>query len=167
PTGPQYECINGPFLEWDRPDLAPRQLATFAMAVSKLNPSFQSLVLKPRWLPGDLERRLSWLPIEVSHRSAAATWKVPIQPTQERQFELLTPRMRRTLRIGWKNQIQTKWEKLSQNSLRLFIPRMSSFAKAHQFTIPEISWFQTLMLDHPHSSTEYWTVTSTLFENDK
>src|SRR4051812_33267247 len=32
----QFECINGPWLHWDNPQAAPRQLATFAIAVSRI-----------------------------------------------------------------------------------------------------------------------------------
>lgn len=166
-NGHQYECINGPFLDWDQPNSAPRQLATFAMAVSKLNSSFQSLTLKPRWSPGDLERRQIWLPVETSSRSTAATWKVPIQKTAEDQFELLTPRMRRTLKNGRAHQIQTHWEKLSYLSLSQFVPKMTQFAKSHQFMVPDISWFKTLMLEGPQSSIQYWVVTAVKTENEK
>ncbi|MEO5969717.1 MAG: hypothetical protein ABIQ95_07290, partial [Bdellovibrionia bacterium] len=43
----RFECINGPLLNWDNSEMAPRQLATFALATSKLEPNFHSLSLRP------------------------------------------------------------------------------------------------------------------------
>src|SRR4051794_445963 len=107
-----FQCVNGPYFNWDDPHSAPRQLATFAMAVSKLDKQFGSLSIKPRWEADQTDQRLKLLPISIFSETQAATLIIPIQPSREEQIRAFTPRLRRTLSLAWRNQIETKWEKL-------------------------------------------------------
>src|SRR5690606_29755863 len=81
--GIRYECVNGPHLDWDHPQLCPRQLATFAMAVSKLSGSFQSLSIRPRWEQRHTANRLRILPISPFNQTHAATLIVALQKSKE------------------------------------------------------------------------------------
>lgn len=150
-----FECINGPHLHWDDPKNVPRQLATFAMAVSKLDPNFGSLILKPRWEEGLLKRRLPLIPIPVYQTSHAATVVIPIQHTHQDQFTALSPRMQRTLKRIEKTNARTFCERVTKNSLSLFIPKLQALGKEQSFTVPPFSWFHTLAQSH-----ELWLIRS-------
>src|SRR5690606_9161990 len=78
--GQRFECVNGPLLAWDEPSASPRQLATFAMAVSKLDRRFETLSLRPRWDRSRLAERLSHLPIAPHAIDHAATRLLRLRP---------------------------------------------------------------------------------------
>ena len=157
-----FECINGPSLDWNHPLSAPRQLATFAMAVSKLDNRFKSLSIKPRWDASERIKRLELLPIPEFKRSQAATILIPIQKSKELQFSALSPRLRRTLSLALQNQIKTKCEKLSQENLKQFLPQMSLFGKKCGFTVPPLVWFEALIKD---KSELFWLISCSKEEN--
>ena len=143
-----FECINGPLLSWDSPSAAPRQLATFAMAVSKLAPTFSSLTLRPRWDSELAEKRLSGLPIALAKTDRAATWVVPVAPTNAKQEAGFTRRFRRTLRHSQSASAEITWVPLEtpeSPALTSFVEKLRVFAKAHQFFAPELPWFKALI----------------------
>jgi hypothetical protein len=159
----RFECINGPLLSWDNPEMAPRQLATFALATSKLEPNFHSLSLRPRWTDNCVRKRLSILPIEAAEQSSADTLILKLKPSKEEQFKALSHRMQRTLSRSWKSSIQTKWEKLSSSLLRQFVPKIITFSSTHGFAIPPLDWFQALTQEPKIQSSLtpcFWLVTS-------
>jgi len=143
--GVHFECVNGPILNWDDPANAPRQIATFAIAVSKLHRSFQSLILRPRWRQGSTEQRLSHLPVAHSNLSYAATVQVPILATEHEQLKLLSPRMRRTLAKTRRESLSVEWNRPTQELLEAFLPRMADFAESKGFTVPPLEWFLSLI----------------------
>ncbi len=141
--GMKFECINGPFLHWDHPHDVTRQLATFAMAVSKLNPKFISLSMKPRWEEDQYEGRLKHLPFPVFSESQAATLEIPICETEVQQWGCLSHRIKRTLSYAKKEGIETQWEKLSMDVLPSFVKNLTQFGSHKGFTVPPLSWFQS------------------------
>jgi hypothetical protein len=140
----RFECINGPYLHWDSPKDVPRQLATFAMAVSKLSPNFKSLSMKPRWENHLTSARLKTLPIPPFHQTSAATLIVPLERNKDSLFQSFSPRLKRTLSSAWKRKIKGQWEKLTTDALESFVPKMQVFGKSHGFTVPPIQWFKKL-----------------------
>jgi len=134
----KYDCVNGPYLHWDNVQSAPRQLATFIMATAKLSDGFKSLSIKPRWQLGDMERRTSYLPVEVFDRSTTSTLVVPLSPSPEIQFAALAPRMRRTLSICKKEKIQTSWSPFNSDLADQFVVGMSNFGQKKHFTVPGV-----------------------------
>jgi hypothetical protein len=150
-AGIRFECVNGPHLHWDNPQVAPRQFATFAMAVAQLSKRFHSLSLRPRWESHLTETRLRSLPIAPFAQTRAATSIVALQKTKKAQFDSLTQRMRRTLATTWKHRVETHWQKVTPELLDHFVPKMIDFGASRGFTVPPQSWFQTLML--PTNST--------------
>lgn len=159
----QFECINGPVLNWDNSSDAPRQLATFALATSKLNPHFHSLVLRPRWTDRNAVNRLGNLPIEAAVQTSAATLVLQLKPSKEEQLRGLSYRMQRTLASSWKDAVTTKWERLSLPLLKQFVPPLTAFGKSHGFVTPPLEWFQALTQDSkiqtPHTPS-FWLITS-------
>ncbi len=143
-----FECINGPLLSWDSPSSAPRQLATFAMAVSKLAPTFSSLTLRPRWNSERAEQRLRGLPIQPSKTDHAATWVVPVAPTHAKQESGFTRRFKRTLRHSLNASAEIVWVPLESTDapeLAPFVEKLRVFSKAHQFSAPDLPWFKALI----------------------
>jgi hypothetical protein len=166
----QYECVNGPLLNWDSPDAAPRQLATFALATSKLSPHFQSLSIKPRWTENNFQNRLNLLPLEAAEHSSAATLVLQLKDSKEQQFEALSSRMQRTLTLSWKSSICTKWEKFSPSLLDQFFPAITVFGKTHGFSTPPLRWFQALTQEPKVRSSctpSFWLTTSVKKEDGK
>lgn len=145
PTRSRFECINGPHLHWDDALAAPRQLATFAMAVSKLDRTFQSLALKPRWVEGQLQDRLRHLPLSLFCQSQAETMIIPIQSSLELQFQALSRRMRRNLQRAWRNEVKVRWEPLTPDSLGPFYPSLKLFGDRKGFSVPPRLWFDALL----------------------
>lgn len=161
-----FECVNGPLLNWDHPHSAPRQMATFAVAVSKLGPGFLSLSMKPRWENENTNPRLKHLPIPPTAQSQASTVVVPIQDNKDDQFRLLSSRMRRSLSIAQRNQIETSWEKVTPQLLNQFVPAMKQFGESKGFTVPPKVWFETLTCQTTRNpSPSYWIASSRKTEN--
>jgi len=150
-----FECINGPFLQWDNPTIIPRQFATFVTAVSKLDQRFYSLTVKPRWDPSTTQKRLSYLPVPTFQQSQAATLVISIRPSLEEQFLNLSPRMRRTLNLAKKNSVHTECEIITPETLRKFVPPMQAFAKKNGFMVPDLSWFEVITKQF-----NFWLITS-------
>jgi hypothetical protein len=153
--GRHFECINGPSLNWDNPKLAPRQLATFATAVSKLDRRFSSLSMKPRWEGRPSIERLKHLPIPIFRESHAATIVIPIRTSTRDQFLSLSARMRRTLSVSRKASIQTEFRIPSPEELTRFVPAMQAFGQKQGFTVPPLSWFEAISKEH-----ECWMITA-------
>ncbi len=143
--GERFECVNGPLLDWDS-EHAPRQLATFAMAVSKLG-KFRALTLRPRWAPDALEQRLARLPLEPFAVERAATVQVRVLPSPEAQRAALSPRLQRTLEVGEREGVVSSWEETFD--LREFAAAMREFGRAHEFTVPPDAWFEKLLAPAP------------------
>lgn len=153
----QYECVNGPFLDWDNTQSIPRQLATFAMAVSRLDKNFRSLILRPRWEGSEIEKRLKNLPIPAQSWSSAATLLIPILKNADLQLQALSPRLRRTLRQTWRQKIQTTCCPANFENLPSFVPALQEFSKSRGFVVPPLSWFITLCST---KEADFWIVTS-------
>jgi hypothetical protein len=167
--GIRYECINGPLLNWDDPSAAPRQLATFAMAATKLRPGFQSLTLRPRWESGLIQKRMRALPIEMFDCTHAATLVVPVLGSEQAQIEALAPRMRRTLNRTLRSPIEASWERATPLSLKTFVPALHEFAIGHSFTTPPLPWFHSLtQLPEKGAPAEptFWILTAKIKNED-
>ena len=141
-----FECINGPYLHWDDPNAISRQLATFAMAVARVDHSFRSLCLRPRWNAGKNENaeRIASVPVPLYNQTHAATWIVPILKTPVDQFQALRGRLQRTLRRAQSLGVAGRWEKLDPALLDPFVKALREFGAAHDFTVPPVSWFKAL-----------------------
>lgn len=147
-----YECINGPFLQWDDPEKAPRQLATFAMAATKLGRGFKSLKLRPRWLKGQVDRRIKHLPVAPNTRDLAATLHIPVLPSPDAQQERITSRLRRTLAKAQKAAPRVTWlsmQGLPASLIQAFHERLENFASAREFKIPPLAWLSALTRNLP------------------
>jgi hypothetical protein len=136
-----FECVNGPILDWDSDQAAPRQLATFATAVARLHPRFGTLKMRPRWLAADSPSRLQSLPIPAAGTSHAATLKLSLDARVEERF---SPRLRRTLTASERAGATAWWEDLAPSQVADFAPRMAYFARAKGFSVPPVTWFLAL-----------------------
>jgi len=151
----QFECTNGPLLDWDDESAAKRQLAVFATAVSRLDSRFARLVLRPRWLKGVAPRKLPIAPAAVSF---AATLKIPLSHGQNPE-NTFTPRLRRTLRNSDRARITAQWEELTSSRLVEFALAAQAFGRARGFTVPPIFWFKALT-DSSDSSLRFGLVSA-------
>jgi hypothetical protein len=149
-----FECINGPIIDWDNAANVSRQIATFAMAVSKLSSSFRSLSLKPRWREDKTENRINNLPIEKFSETQAATLKVVIQGNSDQQRCAFSPRLRRTLSISERANIGVSVESPSKINLSSFVPSLSKFALKKGFSVPPIDWFNSLAQNSDDGSSQ-------------
>jgi hypothetical protein len=144
-AGPtSFDCTNGPLLHWDGKEL-PRQLATFAMAVSKLSRRFESLNMRPRWEKTFLERRLLALPIEAASLSEAATIHIPVAPDVVDQDSRASPRLRRTLSRARQAEVVADWSRAEPAVIGAFAEGMRAFGKQRGFYVPEPAWFEALL----------------------
>ena len=143
--GMEFECINGPFLNWDQIKDAPRQLATFAMAVSKLDQNFRLLKMKPRWESKWTASRLSHLPLLPFSQSKAATILIPVENSRERQFKAFSKRLQRTLSISLKAKTEMTCGEVTNETLLDFCAGMNLFGNVHGFFVPPIEWFKALI----------------------
>jgi hypothetical protein len=146
-----YECVNGPVLDWDDPAAAPRQLATFAMAVSKAAPRFRSLTLKPRWEPERAEARLARLPVEAAASAEAATIVVPLLDSEDEQRARFSQRLRRTLAQA--GAVAADWLPARGEALDSFADSMARFGEKREFFVPPPGWFRGLVASDPDA---YW-----------
>ncbi|MFZ9595496.1 MAG: hypothetical protein ACO3A2_05400 [Bdellovibrionia bacterium] len=159
----QLECVNGPLLHWDDSSVVSRQLATFALACSKLNPQFARLTLRPRWEKGQIQKRMSHLPVALTQSTLSSTLVVKLQGCQKTQWNQLSPRLRRTLRTTWKEPLRTTWQELTPTLLRPFTEALREFSARRQFTVPPDAWFESLTLTPRVSdqhSPRFWMVTA-------
>jgi hypothetical protein len=132
----EYECVNGPCLQWEDPARAPRQLATFASAAAKIVPGFSSLALRPRWIEGARARIEPHLPVEARGWVRATTL---VLDSQSPQFNA---RLCRTLRRADQAGIHVEVEPLIDAAG--FQLRMAAFAARRGFHVPPRAWFETL-----------------------
>ena len=158
--GSHYECTNGPHLNWEVPSQSTRQLATFASAVLKIDPHFQSLVMRPRWLKGQLEERKNQLPIPISFQSESATLVIPVQDTPGEQFALLTKRLKRTLNSAWLKKVQSRVEVMDLEHLQSFYPNLKNFSLKRGFVVPPKSWFSALLQNSSQAGPNFWLITA-------
>ncbi len=150
----RFECVNGPLLDWHRNDQVPRQLATFATAVSRLLPGFESLTLRPRWRRGQLEARLAGVPIEVSRLDRAATLVIDLVGPNDSGSaasweDRITPRLRRTLASSADAFFESRFGAVSAvvtpDFAPLFGERLRRFGREHGFTAPVSGWLEKLL----------------------
>lgn len=144
--GALFECVNGPLLAWDDPVAAPRQLATFATAVSRLHSRFQSLALRPRWLEGRSASRLALLPASPCAETRATTLKLDLAQGAEAAEQRFHPRLRRTLAATIRAGVDVAWQETSAAEIAGFAPRMAYFGRARGFAVPPVAWFLALTL---------------------
>jgi hypothetical protein len=141
PARLRFECVNGPLLAWDQAQ-APRQLATFVAAVSRLHPRFESLVARPRWRETHTSSRLSLLPHELQPHGVARAATQRLDPRCARAA--FDRRLLRTLRASEKAGIRARWEPVSSSTIADFAPRAAYFARTKGFSVPPVSWFLAL-----------------------
>ena len=152
--GKNFDCTNGPILSWDHPEIAPRHLATFAHAVSRLSPHFCNLSFTPRWESHLAEQRIKSLPIQPSDILEAATLQVPIERNQQKQMERASPRLRRTLTRAHRAGVQTSWNPITPELLSEFVAHMQLFGEEKGFYFPSYEWFKTLVIPSDLSQKE-------------
>jgi hypothetical protein len=139
--GVQFECINGPLLDWDDEEAVKRQLAVFATAVSRLSESFARLVLRPRWTKDGTAQRLARLPIPSAGTLEAATLKLSLAKDPEASF---SARLRRTLKRAERAAVSARWDEIDSSNLVEFALAAQAFGRARGFTVPPIFWFKAL-----------------------
>lgn len=164
PGTSQFECINGPHLDWDQAQIATRQLATFTMAVSKLNSGFQSLKIKPRWESHLTSQRIRELSISPHSYSQAATLLLPILESDEQQYQSFHPRLRRTLQQNLKLGVVTQHLIPASEPLQNFVETLTQYGRNKGFTVPPLKWFKALILGKTPSHLRFLLGTATLKE---
>ncbi len=167
--GAKFECVNGPVLEWDDPSILGRQFATFALAASKLDSSFSSLTLRPRWTPSLRNARLRACPVPACGSSEAATLVVSLDASNGPLEHRFAPRLLRSIARTARAQFETRWEPFDRALASVFAGRMAEFARAHGFYSPPAPWFEALTAAGDLSSREgisFWlSSASGLFRN--
>jgi hypothetical protein len=139
------ESINGPYLHWDHRASIARQFATFAMAMAKLSPEFSFLRIQPRWLQGQLQDRLGNLPIPPREVFEASTLQVRVRESETERLAAVTPRLRRSLSVARRSQVQVQsWDAVGER-LTEFAHAMKTFGKTKGFYVPEMAWLQGLI----------------------
>ena len=155
-----YECTNGPYLKWDCPEAFGRQIATFATALSRLDPQLGSLKIRPRWNKGQSILYSQNSPVPLYRQSESATLVVPIQSNAQLQFQALKKRLRRSLHKTWQAGIEVKLAPLSFAKLERFHPGLALYGQKKGFTVPPFEWFSSLLKD-PYGLPRYWLITAT------
>ena len=141
-----FECINGPYLDWKIPDRVPRQLATFAMSVSKISPAFRSLRLRPRWNSDQAENLLKHVPIPPTASSEASTLIVSLQGSEEKLWSGFDPRLQRTLKTAIKEKVSAVWTQPTQEKITSFASAMKEYGSARGFYVPDSKWFHEILV---------------------
>jgi hypothetical protein len=149
-----FECVNGPLLDWDDAEKATRQLATFAMAVAKLSHTFKSLQLQPRWLSQEIHSRIEHLPIEPREILRAATLQVPVKASVSDQFKSLSPRLRRTLSRAQCHGVRVQTRPIDLSELGDFVSSARRVGESKGFFVPAEGWFRALIGDNPEEVRE-------------
>jgi hypothetical protein len=139
-----FECINGPCLHWDERSQIARQFATFAMAMAKLGPGFSFLRIQPRWSQSLLESRLGNLPVSPHEVFQASTLQVTVHENEARRLSAVTPRLRRSLSVARRAQVQVRSQDADQESLTEFVSQMKIFGQSKGFYVPDAAWLQGL-----------------------
>jgi hypothetical protein len=145
PNGLHFECINGPLLHWDDPKALPRELATFAFAVSKLDSRFLSVSLIPRWSQGLLEKRVQNLPVPIFAHTKASTLLVPVYSSFDEQLSRLAPRLKRTLKKTFESTLKESWSVLTPTLLPDLVKALCCHAEEKSYQIPPLSFFEGLI----------------------
>jgi hypothetical protein len=164
PQGIQFECINGPLLDWSDETAVKRQLAVFATAVSRLHPRFARLLMRPRWLKTEALRNRAALPIPPTAYSSAATRKISLS-NSENSENLFAPRLKRTLKISAQAGVTAQWERLTSSNLVEFALATQAFGRKRGFTVPPIFWFKALT-DSGDPSLRFGLVTARTPKNE-
>lgn len=141
--GVQFECVNGPLLDWDDEIAVKRQLAVFATAVSRLDTRFARLVLRPRWPKNEALKKLERLPIPSAGATFAATLKLSLEPERNPESSF-TARLKRTLRLAERAAVSARWQDLDTANLVEFALAAQIFGRTRGFTVPPIFWFKGL-----------------------
>jgi hypothetical protein len=149
-----FECTNGPLLDYDAPEKAPRQLATFAQAASRLHSRFQSLVIRPRWRPSVTDSRLRNLPTPESTRTRAATLRLKLNAQADPTLAF-SPRIQRTLRVSDKAGATARIDPVTPGGIAEFAPKMAYFGCANGFAVPPVTWFLALTDTQGIDATSY------------
>ena len=155
PSPGKYECINGPHLDWDDPARLPRQLATFAHAVTRLQNGFSELHLAPRWIAQEAAKRLTHTPIEPSEVSKAATLVIDVRNNAADQLRGFSSRLQRTLNRNLKIPYQVETIPCSKENTEGFVCEMVPFARNKGFSVPPLEWFQSLT-GSTFNSSNFW-----------
>ncbi len=140
-----FECINGPYLNWDDRANIARQFATFVMAVTRLGPPFSSLRVQPRWLLSELESRLKLLPVPPREVSQASTIHLPVQSCESERLASVTPRLRRSLSVAKRAQVQVRSFEADSKQVSEFAFGIRKFGQEKGFYVPDENWLQSLI----------------------
>jgi hypothetical protein len=140
-----FECINGPCLHWDDPDSVARQFATFAMAVTRLGPSFSSLRVQPRWAIDSLDERLQNLPIPPREVNQASTLHVRVQKSEAERLASVSSRLRRSILQARRAHVQVKSWGVDPMDIAAFSRGMKKFGQSKGFFVPDEEWLQNLV----------------------
>ncbi|MCC7441160.1 MAG: hypothetical protein IT285_05990 [Bdellovibrionales bacterium] len=141
----RFECVNGPWIAWGDPTLAPAQLATFAQAVSRLGPGFRELGLSPRWMDHQAAGFLKGLPVEPASVDRAATRVLRLARTDDEQIDGFGTRLRRTLRVSMAKAMEADCVALDAGLARVFSHEGERYAKERGFLVPGAAWFEALI----------------------
>lgn len=158
-----FECTNGPMLDWES-DQAPRQIATFAMAVSKAAKSLRSLRLHPRWLEVseiETDAILNDLPIPAQSLSRASTLVIDLKDSLNHQRAGFSPRLVKTLQKSQEAGVQACQLELSGEQIGKFALAMQTFGRERGFYVPDERWFHALtrgVPDLPRESLEFFLI---------
>jgi hypothetical protein len=142
-----FECINGPVLHWDDGSAIARQFATFVMAVARLSSAFSSLRVQPRWPLNLLSSRLGLLPIPPKETSQASTLQVAVRKTESERLASLSPRLRRSLSVARRAQVQVQSMSADIELISRFSKNMKAFGQKKGFFVPDESWLRALVLE--------------------
>jgi hypothetical protein len=144
-TGLGFECINGPYLNWDDASNAARQFATFVMAITRLESSFDFIRIQPRWPSDLLEARLTSLPVPPKETLKASTLQIAVIQDEKKRWAALSPRIRRSIAVTRRAQaVVRSWEADSSRALE-FAREMKEFGQKKGFYVPDAHWLQNLV----------------------
>ena len=143
-TGIEFECVNGPLINWDTFDTA-QEFAVLAQKISELHPRFESLSFLPRWLEENHLIRRSRIPFEIFQSMRASTLLLKLPTSTEEVTKLYSSRLQRTVtRSKREPHLTYDWREVNPQEIAEFAPRMAYFGKKMGFAIPPVSWFLSL-----------------------
>ncbi len=142
-----FECTNGPLLDWTSKEELPPQIGMFSLACSKLHSRFNELRMRPRWIVASFEEKIANVPVDCAGTSQAATLVLELS-SELKTKKRFTPRLQRTLRKTLEAQPHIDFTGVTQERLKEFVPKMRAFGKDRDFYVPELAWFQGLVQRH-------------------
>ncbi len=144
-------CQNGPLLAWEEPKKAIQQFAYFAQttardwhALYRQRPHTLRLrprIPKPFWDTGVFET----FPIPYAGVEFASTLRKIIPESDISLQQSFSPRLQRTLRHCFTEELQTDWTAVHAISdLKLYTESLRLFSRRKSFIVPPWEWFESL-----------------------